>query len=439
MKVSVIGTGYVGLVAAAAFAEHGNDVLCADVDQAKIAALEDGKIPIYEPGLEPLVKRNVAEGRLRFTTSNVEAAKHAEVVFLAVGTPTGSSDGAPKLDYLFGAAREIAPHLSGFTVIVNKSTVPVGTAERVTRIITEQAPNAEFVVASNPEFLKEGVAVQDFMHPDRVIIGTDDERARDILHRLYKPFFRTSERLLYMSPRSAELTKYASNAYLAARISFINDVANLCDAVGADVEQVRMGMGSDSRIGNKFLFPGAGYGGSCFPKDTRALIHTAREYGLSLSIVAAADRINESQKLVMVRKVRQHFGGDLTGKTLAVWGLAFKPNTDDIREAPALTIVRSLASDGAKLNLCDPEAGPNFMAALGDSSTNFPISLVEDPYEAATGADALLLCTEWRQYRSPDFVRLAEIMRGKALFDGRNQWEREHVESLGFSYRGIGR
>jgi UDPglucose 6-dehydrogenase len=439
MKVSVIGTGYVGLVAAAAFADHGNDVICADIDEAKIKGLEDGVIPIYEPGLEPLVKRNSAAGRLRFTTSNAEAAAHGEVIFLAVGTPSGGTDGAPKLDYLFGAARDIAPHLHGFTVIVNKSTVPVGTAERVERIIKEINPKADFVVASNPEFLKEGVAVQDFMHPDRVIIGTEDERAQELLHRLYKPFFRTSERLLYMTPRSAELTKYAANAYLATRISFMNDVANLCDSVGADVEQVRLGIGSDSRIGNKFLFPGVGYGGSCFPKDTRALIRTAREHGISMSIVAAADRINESQKLVLVRKVRAHFNKALDGKTVAIWGLSFKPNTDDIREAPALTIVRSLASDGVKLRLSDPEAGPNFMAALGDSAANFPIEFFADPYAAAANADALLLCTEWRQYRSPDFARLREIMAGNALFDGRNQWERKEVEACGFVYSGIGR
>ena len=439
MKVSVIGTGYVGLVAAAAFAEHGNDVLCADIDEAKIEGLRAGKIPIYEPGLEPLVKRNAEAGRLRFTTSNAEAARHAEVIFLAVGTPTGGTDGAPKLDYLFQAAKDVAGDLDGFTVIVNKSTVPVGTAERVTRIISDVNPEAEFTVASNPEFLKEGVAVQDFMHPDRVILGTEDERAKNLLNRLYKPFFRTSERLFHMTPRSAELTKYAANAYLAARISFINDVANLCDAVGADVEQVRRGMGSDARIGNKFLYPGVGYGGSCFPKDTRALIRTAREHGISMSIVASADRINETQKLVLVRKVRSHFDNDLSGKVLAVWGLAFKPNTDDIREAPALTIIRSLASDGATIRMCDPEAGDNFIAALGDTATNFPIEMVSDPYAAAEGADAVVLCTEWRQYRSPDFRRLAEIMRGKALFDGRNQWDREHVEALGFSYSGIGR
>ena len=439
MKVSVIGTGYVGLVAAAAFAEHGNDVLCADIDEAKIAGLERGVIPIYEPGLEPLVTRNAAAGRLRFTTSNAAAAKHAEVVFLAVGTPTGGTDGAPKLDYLFQAARDVAANLDGFTVVVNKSTVPVGTAERVTRIISDVNPDAEFTVASNPEFLKEGVAVQDFMHPDRVILGTEDERAKSLLNRLYKPFFRTSERLFHMTARSAELTKYAANAYLAARISFVNDVANLCDAVGADVEQVRRGMGSDARIGNKFLFPGIGYGGSCFPKDTRALIRTAREHGISMSIVASAERINEAQKLVLVRKIRAHFGGEVSGKTLALWGLAFKPNTDDIREAPALTIVRSLASDGAKLRICDPEAGPNFMAALGDTASNFPIEFVSDPYVGAEGADALVLCTEWRQYRSPDFNRLNQVMRGKVLFDGRNQWDREHVEGLGFTYSGIGR
>ncbi len=439
MKVSVIGTGYVGLVAAAAFAEHGNHVVCADIDEAKIAKLRAGVIPIYEPGLEPLVKRNVAAGRLEFTTSNADAAKHAEVVFLAVGTPTDGADGAPKLDYLFAAAREIATHLDGYTVIVNKSTVPVGTAERVSRIIREANPSADFVVASNPEFLKEGVAVQDFMQPDRVIIGTDDEHARKVLERLYHPFFRTSDRVLFMSPRSAELTKYAANAYLAARISFINDIANLCDAVGADVEQVRRGMGSDARIGNKFLFPGAGYGGSCFPKDTRALIHIAREHGQSMSIVASAERINEAQKLVLVRKVRAAFANDLSGKTVAVWGLAFKPNTDDIREAPALTIVRALAGDGAKLRVSDPEAGPNFMKALGDSVKNFSIEFADDPYVAATGADVLILATEWRQYRSPDFERLAKLMNGKWLFDGRNQWERAEVEPFGFVYAGIGR
>jgi UDPglucose 6-dehydrogenase len=378
----------------------------------------------------------VAAKRLRFTTSNAEAAKHGDIILLAVGTPTAGSDGAPNLSYLLRAAGEIGEHLDGFTVIVNKSTVPVGTAERVARLIKEKT-SEPFVVASNPEFLKEGAAVADFMRPDRVVIGTEDERAREMLHRLYAPFFRTSERILFMDARSAELTKYASNAYLAARVSFINDIANLCDAVGANVEHVRHGMGSDARIGNKFLFPGAGYGGSCFPKDTRALIRTAREYGLSMSIVAAAERINEIQKLVLVRKIRNYFEGEVAGRALCFWGLSFKPNTDDIREAPALTMVRALSSDGVRLRLHDPEAMENFATALGDVPES--VEYFDDPYEAARGCDGLVLATEWRQFRSPDFERLSEVMRGKALFDGRNQWERELVEELGFFYTGIGK
>ncbi len=357
MKVSVIGTGYVGLVAAAAFSDFGNDVLCADIDEAKIERLRGGKIPIYEPGLEDLVKRNTAAGRLKFTTSNAEAAQHGEIIFLAVGTPSSGADGSASLTYLFQAAEQIGKALDHATVIVNKSTVPVGTAERVTRIIKEHT-NAEFVVASNPEFLKEGTAVSDFIQPDRVVIGTTDERARDRLTRLYKPFFRTSNRLIYMDTRSAELTKYACNAYLAARISFVNDVANLCDAVGADVEMVRKGMGSDPRIGPKFLYPGVGYGGSCFPKDTRALINTAREHGLTMDLVASAERINEGQKLVLVRKVRAHFDGDVTGKRFAMWGLAFKPNTDDVREAPALRIARTLLTDGPSCDCMIRKPGP---------------------------------------------------------------------------------
>ena len=436
MKVSIIGTGYVGLVAAAVFADYGNDVVCADIDSGKIDALRRGEIPIYEPGLDALVAHNVEAGRLRFTTQNAEAAAHGDVIFLAVGTPPRATDGAADLTYLFQAAVDVAEHLTRPAVIVDKSTVPVGTAERVARLMAEHT-RQPFVVASNPEFLKEGSAVDDFMHPDRVIIGTADERARELLRRLYQPFCRTSDRMLFMDARSAELTKYACNAYLATRISFINDIANLADAVGADVELVRRGMGSDPRIGNKFLFPGVGYGGSCFPKDTRALIDTAREYGLSLGIVTSAERINEAQKLVLVRKVRRHFGADLAGKTLAVWGLAFKPNTDDVREAPALRIVQTLAGDGCKLRLHDPVAGPNFMASLGDATG--AVTLHDDPYDAAAGAHALLLVTEWREFRSPDFERLRAIMAAPALFDGRNQWERGHVQSLGFTYAGIGR
>ena len=352
MKVSVIGTGYVGLVAAAGFADHGNEVLCADIDEGKIKRLEDGEIPIYEPGLEDLVERNVEAGRLKFTTSNKAAAEHGDVIFMAVGTPS-TNDGSANLSYLFDAASDIGKHLTHETIIVNKSTVPVGTAERVARIIGEHTQQ-KFVVASNPEFLKEGAAVDDFMSPDRVIIGTEDTRAQNVLHRLYKPFFRTSDRIVFMSARSAEITKYACNAYLATRISFINDIANLCDLVGADVASVRTGMGTDPRIGNKFLYPGVGYGGSCFPKDTRALINTAREHGLSMSLVAAAERINEAQKLVVIRKARQLLGS-VEGKTFGMWGLAFKPNTDDVREAPALRVARTLLNDGAKVRGHDPE------------------------------------------------------------------------------------
>lgn len=434
MKVSVIGTGYVGLVAAACFADHGNEVVCADIDDRKVGRLRAGEIPIFEPGLEPLVVRNVEAGRLRFTTDNAEAARHGEVIFMAVGTPS-AGDGSADLSYLFKAAAEIGEHLDHWAVIVDKSTVPVGTAERITRIVKEKTDQA-FVVASNPEFLKEGTAVEDFMHPDRVVIGTDDERARDVLTRLYRPFFRASERIIYMDARSAEVTKYACNAYLATRVSFINDIANLCDLVGADVEKVRVGMGTDPRIGNKFLYPGVGYGGSCFPKDTRALINTAREHGLSLSLVAAAERINEAQKLLMVRKTRAMFDGDVGGKTFALWGLAFKPNTDDVREAPALRIARTLLHDGAKLRVHDPEGVENFLEGLGRPEG---ITVCEDPYEAAEGAHALLLVTEWRQYRSPDFARLKALMAELKLIDGRNQWDRAHVEGLGFTYSGIGR
>ena len=437
MKVSIIGTGYVGLVAAAVFADYGNDVVCADIDEGKIAALERGEVPIYEPGLDALVSHNLEAGRLRFTSDNRVAAAHGDVIFMAVGTPTRAADGSADLSFLIQAVTEVARGLERPAIIVNKSTVPVGTAERVARVMGEHT-DQPFVVASNPEFLKEGSAVDDFMHPDRVIIGTTDERTRAVLRRLYQPFCRTNDRLIFMDARSAELTKYASNAYLATRISFINDIANLADAVGGDVELVRRGMGADPRIGNKFLYPGVGYGGSCFPKDTRALINTAREYGLALDIVAAAERLNESQKLVLVRKVRAHFSDDdLHNKTLAVWGLSFKPNTDDVREAPALRIVQTLVADGAKIRVHDPVAGDNFMEALGD--THGQVSLVDDPYAAAEGAHALLLVTEWREFRSPDFDRLKQIMAAPTLFDGRNQWDRGHVESLGFTYTGIGR
>ena len=435
MKVSVIGTGYVGLVAAAGFADHGNDVVCADIDESKIQMLENGEIPIYEPGLDALVERNVKAGRLKFTTSNEKAAKHGSVIFMAVGTPSGP-DGSANLGYLFEAARQVAEHLDHDAVVVNKSTVPVGTAERVSRIMGENTSH-KVVVASNPEFLKEGAAVEDFMKPDRVVLGVDDEQAREVLHQLYKPFFRASERILFMAPRSAEITKYASNAYLATRISFINDIANLCDLVGADVEDVRTGMGMDPRIGNKFLYPGAGYGGSCFPKDTRALINTAREHGLSMSLVAAAERINEAQKVLMVRKART-LVGDSAGKTFAMWGLAFKPNTDDVREAPALRVARTLITDGAMVRGHDPEGADNFVRDLQDQTGQFEVAA--DPYKAVEGAHCLLLMTEWRQYRSPDFEKVKSLMADNpVIIDGRNQYDRATLEALGFKYAGIGR
>lgn len=436
MKVSIVGTGYVGLVAAAGFADHGNEVVCADINEEKIRLLESGQIPIFEPGLDEIVARNVQAGRLRFTTDNKEAAAHADVLFFAVGTPSQGSDGDANLGYLFEAAKQVADGLSGFTVLVNKSTVPVGTASRVEAIVRERTKE-DFVVASNPEFLKEGAAVSDFMTPDRVVLGSTDERALEKLRSLYAPFFRASQRILEMETRSAELTKYACNAYLASRISFINDMANLCDAVGANVEQVRRGMGSDNRIGDKFLYPGIGYGGSCFPKDTRALIRTARENGLTMSIVASAERINEGQKLVMLRKVRSFFGDDLRGKTIALWGLSFKPNTDDVREAPALTIARSLSADGVNLNLYDPVANESFAKDLGELPS--PVRYFDEPYGAAEGADAIVLCTEWREFRSPDFERLKFIMNGSGLFDGRNQWEREKLSAMGFDYHAVGR
>jgi UDPglucose 6-dehydrogenase len=409
-------------------------VVCLDVDAEKIRILDDGGIPIHEPGLAEMVSRNRAAGRLQFTTDVAAAVNHGTLQFIGVGTPPGR-DGAADLQHVLESARNVGRHMTDYKVVIDKSTVPVGTAERITRIIKEKT-DQPFVVASNPEFLKEGTAVEDFMHPDRVVIGTDDERARDVLTRLYRPFFRASERIIYMDARSAEVTKYACNAYLATRVSFINDIANLCDLVGADVEKVRVGMGSDPRIGNKFLYPGIGYGGSCFPKDTRALINTAREHGLSLSLVASAERINEAQKLLMVRKTRAMFDGDVGGKTFALWGLAFKPETDDVREAPSLRIARTLLHDGAVLRVNDPEGVENFLSALGNPAG---VTVCEDPYDAAEGADALLLVTEWRQYRSPDFARLKAIMRAPNLVDGRNQWDRAHVQGLGFRYAGIGR
>jgi UDPglucose 6-dehydrogenase len=436
MRLAVLGTGYVGLVAGAGFADFGNDVVCVDIDAEKLERLRRGILPIYEPGLEGLVKRNVEAERLSFTTDIATAVRGADVVFIAVGTPS-AHDGSADLSQVLTAAdsigRAIDSRPGAFTVVVTKSTVPVGTAKRIKDTIgkvTEQP----FAVGSNPEFLKEGDAVNDFMKPDRVIIGSDDERAIDVLRHLYAPFVRTNDRILTMDAISAELTKYASNAYLATRISFMNDIANLCERVEADVEMVRRGMGMDPRIGPKFLFPGVGYGGSCFPKDVKAAMHTARETGGALEILEAVHRVNERQKARLSDKIVRHFGGSITGKTIAVWGLAFKPGTDDVREAPALTMIEALLAGGATVHAHDPVANESAHKVLGERIRYF-----DNNYEAADGADALALVTEWHQFRRPNFQRLKELMRGPHLFDGRNIWESAQVRALGFTYEGIGR
>jgi UDPglucose 6-dehydrogenase len=432
MRLAVLGTGYVGLVAGAGFADFGNDVVCVDIDAEKVARLGQGVLPIYEPGLEPLVRRNVDERRLSFTTDIATAVRGADVVFIAVGTPS-AHDGSADLSQVLGAAEAIGRALTGFTVVVTKSTVPVGTAQKIKDAIA-RVTGQPYAVGSNPEFLKEGDAVNDFMKPDRVIIGSDDSRAIDVLRHLYAPFVRTNDRILTMDARSAELTKYASNAYLATRISFMNDVANLCERVGADVEMVRRGMGMDPRIGAKFLFPGVGYGGSCFPKDVKAAMHTAREHGWTLDILESVHRVNERQKGILADKIVRQFGGSLAGKTIAVWGLAFKPGTDDVREAPSLTVIDRLLAAGARVHGHDPVANESAQKILGERIIWF-----DNNYEAADGADALALLTEWHQFRRPNFKRLKERMRAPHLFDGRNVWEPAEVRALGFTYEGIGR
>jgi UDPglucose 6-dehydrogenase len=432
MRLAVLGTGYVGLVAGAGFADFGNDVVCVDIDAEKVARLGRGILPIYEPGLEGLVKRNVDEQRLSFTTDIATAVRGADVVFIAVGTPS-AHDGSADLSQVLSAAESIGRAMTGFTVVVTKSTVPVGTAQKIKDAIGK-VTKQPFAVGSNPEFLKEGDAVNDFMKPDRVIIGSDDERAIDVLRHLYGPFVRTNDRILTMDAISAELTKYASNSYLATRISFMNDVANLCERVGADVEMVRRGMGMDARIGPKFLFPGVGYGGSCFPKDVKAAMHIARDSGGSLEILEAVHRVNERQKGILADKIVKRLGGSVDGKTIAIWGLAFKPGTDDVREAPALIVIEKLLAGGARIHAHDPVANESAQKLIGDRIRYF-----DNNYEAADGADALALLTEWHQFRRPNFKRLKESMRGAHLFDGRNIWEPEEVRALGFTYEGIGR
>ncbi len=439
MKVTVIGTGYVGLVSGACLADMGNNVCCLDLDADKIATLNAGGIPIFEPGLEPIVARNREAGRLTFTTDVAASVAHGELQLIAVGTPP-NEDGAADLKHVVAAARAIGRHMEGYRVIVDKSTVPVGTADSVRNAVAEElarrGKSVEFAVVANPEFLKEGAAVDDFMRPDRIIVGSDDERATAILRRLYGPFQRNHERFLAMSVRSAELTKYAANAMLATRISFMNDLANLAERLGADIEEVRRGIGSDPRIGFHFLYPGAGYGGSCFPKDVKALQRTAQEAGSPLQLLAAVEQVNEAQKHVLGNKIIARFGPSLAGRSFALWGLAFKPNTDDMREAPSLTLIADLLSAGATVRAYDPVAG---RAAALLFAGNARVTIAESAHDALDGAEALAIVTEWQEFRSPDFDALKRALKTPAIFDGRNLYEPATIEALGIEYHGMGR
>jgi UDPglucose 6-dehydrogenase len=432
MNIAVIGTGYVGLVSGTCYAESGNEVICVDIDPERIGALNEGKIPIYEPGLQELVRRNVGEGRLRFTMDTPEAVAQSMVSFIAVGTPM-SSDGAADLRGVLKAAEDIAKAVTGYHIICVKSTVPVGTNDKVREIIMRFAKH-KVDVCSVPEFLKEGSAIEDFMRPDRVVIGSLSDQATAILRELHSPFTRTDNPILVMDPKSAEMTKYACNAMLALRISFINDIAQLCEAVGAEINNVRRGLGSDSRIGSSFLFPGVGYGGSCFPKDVQALIHTAAEKGLKFDLLQAAEDVNTRQKRHLVSRVKQHFGDDLKGRTFAVWGLAFKPRTDDMREAPSLVVVEELLKAGAAVRAHDPEALDNARRIFGDR-----ISYHKTNYEALTGADALIILTEWNEFRHPNFQRIRSMLKEPVIFDGRNLYDPDLLKALEFKYYSIGR
>ncbi len=432
MNIAVIGTGYVGLVSGTCYAESGNEVICVDIDKARIAALNEGKVPIYEPGLEELVRRNRDEGRLSFTIDATEPIAQSMISFIAVGTPM-SKDGAADLSGVMKAAETIAKAVTGYHIICVKSTVPVGTNDKVREIVARFARH-KVDVCSVPEFLKEGSAIEDFMRPDRVVIGSLSDQATAILRELHAPFTRTDNPILVMDPKSAEMTKYACNAMLALRISFINDIASLCEAVGAEINHVRRGLGTDRRIGSSFLFPGVGYGGSCFPKDVQALIHTAGENGLNFDLLQAAEAVNTHQKLHLVERVKQHFGSDLKGRTLAVWGLAFKPRTDDMREAPSLVVVEELLKAGATVRAHDPEALENARRIFGDR-----ISYHKTNYEALTGADALIILTEWNEFRHPNFQRIRTMLKEPVIFDGRNLYEPDLIKALEFKYYSIGR
>lgn len=432
MKIAVIGTGYVGLVTGTCFAETGNEVTCIDIDQRKVDKLSGGEITIYEPGLEKIFLRNLKEQRLHFTSDLKAGIKDAKILFLALPTPPGE-DGSADLKYVLGVAKDLGNIIEDYVVVVDKSTVPVGTAEKVQKAIAENS-KVEFDVVSNPEFLREGVAVEDFMKPDRVVIGTNSERSKKLMNELYAPFVRSGNPLIYMDVRSAELTKYAANSFLATKISFMNEIAQLCERMGADVDMVRLGVGSDARIGKRFLFPGIGYGGSCFPKDVQALVKSSAEVGYDFQILNAVMDVNEKQKLHLMPKINKYFNDDLAGKHFAFWGLAFKPNTDDIREAPALDMIEALLAAGATVSAFDPEAMPNVKALLGDK-----INFAENQYDALEGADALIIATEWNEFRTPDFLKMVKGLKQKAIFDGRNLFEVNSVNELGFHYESIGR
>jgi len=432
MKIAIIGTGYVGLVSGTCFSEMGNKVICVDIDANKIENLKRGVVPIYEPQLESLIARNVAQKRLSFTTSLETAITSSDVVFLALPTPPGE-DGSADLSYVLGVAQKIGSILTKYTVIVNKSTVPVGTAEKVTSVIQKNT-KVEFDVVSNPEFLREGFAVDDFLKPERVVVGTTSERAKELMSDLYKPFTRSGNPIYFMDEKSSELTKYAANSFLATKISFMNEMANLCEKLGADVDQVRMGMGSDSRIGKRFLFPGMGYGGSCFPKDVKALLRSSSALGYDFKILGSVEEVNETQKTILLPKMAKHFNGDLTGIKVAVWGLSFKPNTDDIREAPAHYMIRELLGLGAEIHVYDPEAMENTKAIFGDQ-----ITYGDNYYDLLKDCDALLIATEWSVFRNPDFDTMKSLMKSNVIFDGRNLFEVSKMEKLKFTYYSIGR
>jgi len=432
MNIAVVGTGYVGLVTGTCFADTGNNVICVDIDKEKVDRMKNGEVPIYEPYLETVFERNIRQNRLEFTTDLKEAVSKSTVIFLALPTPPGE-DGSADLSYVLGVAEELGKIIDEYKVIVDKSTVPVGTAELVERTIAENA-KVDFDVVSNPEFLREGFAVEDFMKPDRVVIGTSSERAAKVMTDLYRPFVRQGNPVIVMDEKSAELTKYAANSFLATKITFMNEIANFCELVGADVDMVRRGIGTDDRIGKRFLFPGIGYGGSCFPKDVQALARSGKQYGYHFEILDSVLKVNDIQRVSLVKKLREYFGNDLKGKRFALWGLAFKPDTDDIREAPALYMIRELLLDDAQVAAFDPEAMENVKSVHGDA-----IEYVENMYEALEGADALLIATEWSVFRNPDFDKIAQKLKNKVIFDGRNLFEPQRMKELGFYYESVGR